>query len=28
LVEERWRVEGPEKDYDAIMSLERVTEDD
>jgi hypothetical protein len=25
LVEERWRVEGPEKDYDAVMSLERVT---
>lgn len=28
LVEERWRVEGPEKDYDAVTLFERVTDDD
>jgi Family of unknown function (DUF6314) len=28
LVEERWRVEGPEKDYDAVTSLQRVTDDE
>jgi hypothetical protein len=28
LVEERWRVEGPEKHYDAVTSLQRVTDDE
>ena len=28
LIEERWRVEGPEKDYDAVASLKRVTDED
>ena len=28
LLEERWRVEGPEKDYDAVASLKRITDED
>jgi hypothetical protein len=28
LIEERWRVEGPEKDYDAVASLKRITDED
>jgi hypothetical protein len=27
LIEERWRVVGPEKDYEAVTTLERVTDD-